>query len=167
MGKTETVKEKSIARHLGLDDARADEAASLLVTLLADVNVLFVKTLNYHWNIEDPRFFFLHELLDEQYKALLEDQDEIAERIRKIGRPVPASLQEFKENTRLKEILEPLSADEMLRDLVLNYELLIRVMRSDIARTTDMEDFGTADMITQLIGEFEKRAWMLRSHLVQ
>ncbi|MBA3957435.1 MAG: DNA starvation/stationary phase protection protein [Parachlamydiaceae bacterium] len=148
-----------------LNNKAIEETVATLSQYVADIHVLFVKTLNYHWNMEDPRFFFLHKLLDDQYNALLEDTDLVAERIRQMGRHAPASLNEFKQLSQIKEFPTPSSADEMLADLVKCYEQLILSFRSTIDRTTEQLDFGTADMLTELTRSFDKRAWLLRSHL--
>jgi len=161
----ETLKKASLGQKLGLDEKRVDEIYNILGHILADVQALYIKTRGFHWNLEDPRFYFLHELFNDHYEALEEESDIIAERIRQIGRRAPGSLQEFKHLMSIKEITEPTAGDEMIEILVNDYEYIIRNMRQAIDRTTSLEDFGSADMFTQILREFEKRAWMLRSHL--
>ena len=162
----ETLKKASLAQKIGLDEKKVDEITNISAHILADVQALYIKTRGFHWNLEDPRFYFLHELFNEHYEALEEESDLIAERIRQIGRRAPGSFAEFKQLMSLKETSERLSGDEMIETLVGDYEYLIRNLRQAIDHITNLEDFGTADMFTQIIREFEKRAWMLRSHIV-
>lgn len=162
----ETQKKMSLGQKIGLDEKKVDQITDISAHILADVQALYIKTRGYHWNLEDPRFYFLHELFNDHYEALEEESDMIAERIRQIGRRAPGSLIEFKQLMSLKEVTETTSGDEMIADLVNDYEQLIRNLRQAIDRTTNFEDFGTADMFTQILREFEKRAWMLRSHII-
>lgn len=82
-----------------------------------------------------------------------------------MGGKTKATLQEYKQMTRLKETQEILGGDGMIEDLLTSSEQLIREMRINIAQLTDLEDFGAADMVTQILRAIEKRSWMLRSHL--
>jgi starvation-inducible DNA-binding protein len=156
---------ETVSHNIGLDEKRAQAIVNLLNNLLADVHALYLRTLGCHWNMEDPRFYFFHELLESQYKELAEEQDLIAEKIRQLGRKAPATMQEYKQLMSQKEALEPLNADEMIEGLVAIYEQLIRTLRQDVEKTSNLEDFGTADILTQILRAFEKRAWILRSHL--
>lgn len=163
----ELSKSEPVAKSIGLDEKRVQEIAGLLSNLLADIHALYLRTLGCHWNMEDPRFYFFHELLESHYKELAEEQDLVAEKLRQMGRKAPATMQEYKQLMSQKETLEPLNADEMIEGLVAIYEQLIRTLRSDVERTTSLEDFGTADLLTQTLRAFEKRAWILRSHLIK
>ena len=49
--------------------------------LLADLNVLYRKVQNYHWNVDGRNFFTIHAKLEEYYNEINEQIDEIAERI--------------------------------------------------------------------------------------
>jgi len=156
---------ESVGRKMGLSEDNISQIAQMLSKLLADIHVLYVKTLGCHWNIVDPRFFFLHEMLEQQYKALAEEGDMVAERIRKLGEFAPASLEQFLQLTTQGEIAKVPDGDAMIHSLLDSYEQLISMLRKEIDSTTNFNDFGTADMLTELLRSFEKRAWMLRSHL--
>lgn len=148
----------------GLDKATSGDILDRLNTFISDLQVLYVKTLRCHWNMEDPRFFFLHKLLDDQYHQLAEDIDSVAERMRAVGGFAPGSLREFIKHARLKEMDSNPSADAMLKELAESYEQLILLIRKDIS-AIEKKDLGTADLLIKIVGEFEKQAWILRSHL--
>lgn len=156
-----------MSMHFGLSEQKINQIVARLTPLTADLHVLFVKTLRCHWNIEDPRFLFLHEMLDDQYNHLVKDVDLVAERIRQLGRFVRASLREFQQDARLKDLLTNPTADEMLLSLAESYEELFQYLRADIDFTQDIGDPGTADMLTQLLRQYEKTNWFIRSHLSQ
>src|SRR5690349_17737665 len=75
----------ALVPNLGLDEKARQQVVDLLNHRLSDAFVLYVKTLNYHWNITGPEFIAIHLLLDDQYHELAESIDEIAERVRKVG----------------------------------------------------------------------------------
>lgn len=56
-----------------------------LIRILSNEYFLYLKSLNFHWNITGENLISLHELLEAHYEWLKETIDEIAERIRTIG----------------------------------------------------------------------------------
>lgn len=135
-----------------------------LAEFLGDTYVLYVKTQNFHWNLIDPRFFFLHKMLEEQYEDLAETTDVIAERMRALGSKALGSMKEFLENSSLKEAPGEYSADEMLRQLANDHETIARGLHARIETANKEHDDGSADLFIQRLRVHDKTAWMLRSH---
>ena len=136
-----------------------------LSRFLADMYALYLKTQNFHWNVQGPEFYSLHLLFDTQYKEMAEELDEVAERIRALGFFVDASFTNFKRLTQVKEETKVLSIKEMLVSLVEAHEVLIRHGRH-VAQLTDKEgDFGSTDMLGRMLGAHEKMRWMLHAQL--
>lgn len=149
----------------GLNKKVVDTLEKDLFVILANTHVLYVKTLNYHWNVEDPAFLMYHELFEKQYTHLAEAVDAIAERIRIMGRHVDGSLKAFLEVTTLKEAKKGCSCIDMVKDLAQDHEASAQVLRTVIEVAETNGDIGTADFLTELLREHEKTAWFLRSHL--
>ena len=84
--------------NIGIKAADRDAIATGLSRLLADSYTLYLKTHNYHWNVEGPMFSTLHQMFEEQYTELATAVDEIAERIRALGIKAPGSYSSFSEN---------------------------------------------------------------------
>ncbi len=131
---------------VGLSEEAITSLVDNLNRLLADTYILYIKTLNCHWNVEDPRFLFLHELFEEQYTSLAKQGDVVAERIRLLGRKVPANMKGFLERGTTEEISGDLSGDEMLLLLAQSHEKLIVQLRIDIIKSEELGDPGTADL---------------------
>ena len=149
---------------IGIPDAQRAGVVTLLTGLLADEYVLYTKTRNYHWNVTGPHFNDLHKLFEAQYDALAETVDEVAERIRTLGAPTPASLAEFTKQTRLREHPgEYPDARTMLGNLLADHEALARTLRADLETAASAGDAGTNDFLTGLLEKHEKTAWMLRA----
>ncbi len=60
-------------------------AMKTLNRILNDELSLYLKTWNFHWNVEGAQFAALHELFARQYGELQPLIDELAERIRALG----------------------------------------------------------------------------------
>lgn len=149
----------------GISEENSGQVAEALNEVLADEFVLYVKTLNFHWNIEGRDFHALHLFLDEQYHQLQVIIDAVAERIRKVGHFATGSMQEFLNNTSLQEYSGSASvAEDMLAQLTEDHDSLIRKTRELINDFEDKyDDAGSSDFITGIMKEHEKMAWMLRA----
>lgn len=153
--------------NIGLNDSQRQGVIDLLSRTLADAQVLYTKTRNFHWNVVGPQFNDLHKFFEGQYDELAESIDDIAERIRMLGGKAPATLAEYVKLTRLKE--EPgryPNARTMIGLLLADHETIIRQLREDIDTCDDkLRDAGTADFLTAKMEDHEKMAWMLRACL--
>jgi DNA-binding ferritin-like protein len=56
------------------------------------------------------------------------------------------------------------SAKEMLKYLYADYTFLIGQLRKDITLAESLGDLGTVDMCVQMVRQYEKAAWFLKSH---
>ena len=116
--------------NIGIDSADREEIAAGLSRLLADSYTLYLKTHNYHWNVEGPLFNTLHQMFEVQYTELAAAVDEIAERIRALGVKAPGSYSAFLELASVEESRGGESAENMIRELVLGQEAVVRTARN-------------------------------------
>jgi starvation-inducible DNA-binding protein len=151
--------------NIGIDSKDRKKIAEGLARLLADSYTLYLKTHNYHWNVEGPMFNTLHTLFEQQYQELATAVDEIAERIRALGVKAPGSYSEFAKIATIEEAEGGENAEEMLRQLVLGQESVVRTAREVFPVVDKNHDEPTADLLTQRMQTHEKNAWMLRSML--
>ena len=150
----------------GISAKNKEKVANELNGLLADEMTLYVKTLNFHWNIEGDGFHALHVFLEEQYTQLQNLIDGVAERVRKIGHFATGSMKEFLGDTSLKEKSGGKITPDMLAALAADHDTIIRKTREMINRFEDeYEDAGSADFVTGLMQEHEKMSWMLHSSI--
>lgn len=151
--------------NLGIESEDRHKIATGLSSLLADSYTLYLKTHNYHWNVEGPLFNTLHEMFEVQYTELATAVDEIAERIRALGIKAPGSYTEFAALTSIEEAQGGETAEEMIRQLAIGQESVVRTARSVFPIAASVNDEPTADLLTQRMHMHEKNAWMLRSML--
>ena len=151
--------------NIGINTEDRQQIAAGLSKLLADSYSLYLKTHNYHWNVEGPMFNTLHLMFEEHYTELATAVDEIAERIRALGVKAPGSYTAFADLTSIDEAAGGESAEEMIRQLVIGQETVARTAREAIKAAEAASDEPTADLLTQRMQIHEKNAWMLRSML--
>lgn len=152
---------------IGLKDKTLKLIITHLTTLLADESILYIKTRNFHWNVEGVLFNDLHKFFESQYGELEVIIDEVAERIRMLGSKSIGTMQEFLKHARLKEKINYYpSALVMVEELLKDHELIISCLRETIKVAQNESDEGSANFLTDLLEKHEKFAWMLRSYLV-
>ena len=151
--------------NIGISTEQRHAIADGLSLLLADTYTLYLKTHNFHWNVTGPMFNTLHLMFEQQYNELALAVDLIAERIRALGYPAPATYSAFARLTSIPEEEGVPNAQEMIRQLVQGQEAVVRTARSIFPIVDDAHDEPTADLLTQRMQIHEKNAWMLRSLL--
>ncbi len=151
--------------NLGINEQDRVKISAGLSRLLADSYTLYLKTHNFHWNVKGPLFNTLHLMFEEHYTELATAVDEIAERIRALGVRAPGSYREFAELTSIAEAEGDEPAEEMIRQLVIGQETVVRTAREIFPAADAANDEPTADLLTQRMQIHEKNAWMLRSML--
>ncbi len=150
---------------IGINDQDREAIAAGLSKLLADSYTLYLKTHNYHWNVTGPLFNTLHTMFEEEYTELAVAVDEIAERIRALGIVAPGSYTDFAALTVIDEAAGGERAEEMIRQLVIGQEAVVRTARAAFAAADEADDEPTVDLLSQRMHIHEKNAWMLRSML--
>lgn len=110
-------------------------------------------------------FQTLHLMFETQYNELSLAVDLIAERIRALGFAAPGSYKQFSQLTSIKEADGVTSAQDMIKQLVIGQEAVVRTARDVFKAAEKANDQPTADLLTQRMQVHEKTAWMLRSLL--
>jgi starvation-inducible DNA-binding protein len=153
--------------NIGISESHRKKISTGLAQLLADSSVLYLKTHNFHWNVEGPMFNTLHIMFMEQYTELWNALDLIAERIRALGEYAPGSYKQYAKLTSLTESDKVPTASGMIEQLLEGHEAVARTARTVFPAAEKGGDEATLDLLTQRIQLHEKTAWMLRSLLSQ
>jgi len=136
-----------------------------LSRLLADTYVVYLKTHNFHWNVEGPMFQTLHQMFMDQYTEAWNAIDLVAERIRSLGHYAPGTYREYLELARVKETPGVPKAGQMVKLLIEGQEAVVKTARELLPIAEKADDQPTLDLLTQRMQVHEKNAWMLRSLL--
>ena len=150
---------------IGISKKDRKAIADGLAKLLADTYTLYLKTHNFHWNVEGPMFNTLHLMFETQYNELALAVDAIAERIRALGHPAPGSYAAYAKLSSIKEETGTPRAEGMVKLLIAGQEAIVKTAREVLPIAERADDQPTLDLLTQRMQVHEKNAWMLRSLL--
>jgi len=108
---------------------------------LVNLNVLYRKVQNYHWNVVGKGFFTIHSKLEELLKDYLE-------------------LTTIKEAEN-KEI----GVHEVLVSVKAEFEAMLNLVKEIKVAADEENDYGTSAMVDEYISNYEKNLWMLNAYL--
>ena len=151
--------------HLGLPIEQAKEITNQLNTLLSTYQVHYQNLRGLHWNIKGNNFFELHLKFEEYYNDAQIKIDAIAERILTLGESPLHSFQDYLNHSKI-DAATNIADDQNAVDLVnSSVKTILELERPILQLAGDINDDGTADLMTQFIAQQEKEVWMLRSWL--
>lgn len=136
-----------------------------LKKVLADNYALYVKTQNYHWNVEGPHFKSLHLLFEEQYTDLATAIDTVAELIRGLGEKAPGTFDAYTKNTSIKAGNENASAEDMVKELSSDQVSIQKTLQHALEAAQKAGDEVVAGFMIERMTVHRKAAWMLKSSL--
>ncbi|MFI0354594.1 Dps family protein [Actinomadura sp. 9N407] len=153
---------------LGLSfDARM-YSCQRLNQILADTQILYNLYKKHHWLMRGPTFYQLHLLLDKHAEEQVKLVDLIAERVQTLGGVAVGDPRHVAEITVIPR--PPDGAEEvpaMLSRLVEAHETILVACHDAAARTQEMGDDGTNDLlVSEVIRTGEIQTWFLIEHLV-
>ncbi|KAA2212291.1 DNA starvation/stationary phase protection protein Dps [Teichococcus oryzae] len=119
-----------------------------------------------HWTMRGPNFIGLHEMLETFYNELFATTDDVAERLVQLGGTPSGTSQLVAEKSRLAPYSqETVHTMDHVRELADRFASLAKTVREGISSTDDAGDADTADLLTGLSRDLDKKLWMLESHL--
>lgn len=140
-----------------------EKIAEGLSDILADTYRLTFKTHAYHWNVEGPLFYSIHNLTDGQYENMFKAADTLAERIRAIGQLAPSTMSAIIGNSVIEDNDPNPSAGEMCKILAADHERVAHRLHALIKVAEENNDPVTADLATERSSFHEQAAWMLKA----
>lgn len=136
-----------------------------LKKVLSDNYALYLKTQNYHWNVEGPNFRGLHLLFEEQYKDLTDAIDTVAELIRGLGEKAPGTFDAYTKNTSIKPGDENATADQMVKELMEDQATIQRTLQTALEAAQKAGDEVVAGFMIERLTTHRKAGWMLKSSI--
>jgi starvation-inducible DNA-binding protein len=147
----------------------AEQRAELVAQLnahLATLSDLHSQTKYAHWNVKGPNFIALHKLFDELAEPLEAGIDEIAERITALGGVARGTVRQAAAESPLEEFPDGVfGSSEVLRVLIDRYADAGWRVRAGIDAADELQDAGTADLLTGLSRTLDQSLYFLESHI--
>lgn len=151
-----------LATPTDLGKAAREGISKVLNPIVANAFALFVKTKNFHWHMIGPHYRDYHLLLDEQATQIFAMIDVLAERVRKLGGLTIRSIAHIQQlQTIDDEDEEFISAQDMLRRLMHDNQIMIASMREAHTVCDKYSDIATTSLLEVYIDEGEHRVWFL------
>ena len=158
-----------MSRHPTRNDLPARTRArieKLLNERLAEALDLSAAAKQAHWNAKGTHFIALHELFDKLHGAVDGHVDSIAERIAALGGQALGTVQAAARGSSLKAYPEALSDGlehvAALSDRIADFGARVR---KSIRKAAELEDDGTADLLTGVSRDLDQYLWFLEVHL--
>jgi starvation-inducible DNA-binding protein len=119
-----------------------------------------------HWNVKGPNFIALHELFDKISDLVLEQIDEIAERVTSLGGTAEGTVAVAAKRSKLKNYpLSITAGKDHLFYLSTQLAVWAKAVRTAIEDTDKLGDADTADLFTGISRDVDKYLWFLEAHL--
>ena len=148
-----------------LPEASRREVVGLLNQRLADCIDLQTQSKQAHWNVKGPAFIALHKLFDEINGAVAEYADLLAERIVQLGGVAEGTVGVVAERSELVDYPLALSTGQQhvaaLSDALSEFG---RAARVGIEEMNELEDAGSADILTEISRGVDKWLWFVEAH---
>lgn len=133
-----------------------------LNNFLADLNVLYRKLQNYHWNIKGKDFFVLHTKLEEYYDGVNEQIDEIAEHILTLNGQPMGTMKDYLEMTTLAEAKnEKVGCEVVITNVIADFTKLLKIVTDLKKKAETLEQYATSSLMDNYILDYSKKLWML------
>lgn len=138
----------------------------LLNQALADVADLTMQFKQAHWNVRGASFRQFHLLFDEAHEALEPFVDDIAERISFLGGVAAGTVRMAAAASSLPEFPTGFGEGlEFTRELRDRLATLAGSLRAWMARSEELGDPTTADLLTEVSRAADLQLYFLESHL--
>ena len=133
---------------------------SNLNQLLADLNVLYRKVQNYHWNIKGKEFFQLHAKLEEYYDYINEQVDEVAEKILMIGGQPLGRLKDYLEISKIQEA-ENVKISDVLDSIEKDFKYIKDEILALKVEADNENNYEISALADELASGYSKAIWMI------
>jgi len=108
---------------------------------LVNLNVLYRKVQNYHWNVAGKGFFTIHSKLE-------------------------GTLKDYLALTTIKEAEnKEIGVHDVLVSVKAEFEGMLNLVKEIKAAADEENDYGTSAMVDEYISNYEKNLWMLNAYL--
>jgi len=130
---------------------------------LATSYAFYLKTHNYHWNVEGSNFPQYHEFFGEMYEEVFNSIDPMAEQIRALDSYAPGSFSRFLQLSLITDELSVPNSTIMAQRLLEDNDKVISALRSAFEESETQKMYGLSDFLTQRLDAHSKHRWMLKS----
>jgi starvation-inducible DNA-binding protein len=140
-----------------------EELVQSMQKSLATVFALYLKTHNFHWNIQGPDFYEYHKFLQKLYEEIYESVDDIAEHIRALDGYAPGALSTYAQLSEVKDSNNIGPGRAMIAELLLDNQRTINVLTMSYVLAEREKQIGLSNFLQDRIDKHQKHGWMLKA----
>ena len=161
----DTVNARVYATKNDLPERTRLEVIRLLNQRLADSIDLQTQCKQAHWNVKGPTFIALHKLFDDINEDVEEYTDLIAERVVQMGGVAEGTVGVVVERSTLVDYpIGLVTGAEHVAALSDALAAFGRSVRLGIEEMNDLQDAGSADILTEISRGVDKWLWFVEAH---
>jgi starvation-inducible DNA-binding protein len=143
------------------------ELNEVLNQLLSSYQIHYQNLRGLHWNVKGSQFFELHAKYEEMYLESQIQIDEIAERILMNNQQPLHTFKSYLKNSQIEELKTTKSGEKGVKYIVESTKILLSLEKNALTLSGQLEDEGTAALMSDLIRLHEKTNWMFQSWLTK
>ena len=144
-------------------EGNMSDLGNSMKVVLADTFGMFLKTWNFHWNIEGPNFSEYHKLFGDIYEELFGAVDAVAEQIRSLDEYSPGSYARFKELTTVEDEVKIPTATVMIEKLLATNDQVIDSLNKAMEQAKIANNEGIVNFLGGRLELHGKHGWFLRA----
>lgn len=130
--------------------------------IVANLELLYVKAKNFHWNVVSPNFLGLHKTFDGIQEVALDWADTFAERGRALDQKIDSRSASFLRRSWFPEARDEMTDVEMIEDMVLTLTCISTYLNR--ALREHMFDAVTENKVQDLCAEIDKQNYFVKSN---
>lgn len=140
-----------------------DNLLKELNVFLADLNVLYRKVQNYHWNVVGSRFFTLHVKLEEYYNGINDQIDEIAEKLLMLEAQPLATMKDYLAITNITEAAnEKIKDADVIKNILKDFDFMLCTAKKLKQEADTVSCYLISAYMDEVIAEYSKAIWMIK-----
>ena len=140
-----------------------NKLAESLKVVLATSFAFYLKSHNYHWNVEGENFNDYHLFFKKLYTEVWTATDLIAEHIRVLDVYVPGSFGRYYQLSTVSDEVNIPTALNMVKKLEEDNKKVIEVLTEAHKLAEKSNKIGIVNFLEERIDIHEKHGWMLRA----
>ena len=153
---------KLLPTSIDIPQKNRDLLVALLNQQLANLSDLVSQTKQAHWNVRGSHFIAYHKLFEEIAGMFDQPIDQLAERVTALGGATLGTVRAAAENSELDELSPKIRADkELVLALRAGFKTAANLTRRAIAKAEQLDDAGTADLLTGISRTLDQSLWFL------
>jgi len=152
---------------IDLSDRTRIQMIDLLNARLAESLDLGLQARHAHWNVRGPQFISLHDLFARLYSDLDRYADLLAERVVQLGGLAEGTVRAVVDRSNLPAYADSSDGIDHVRSIATALASWSSLVRKSIAPATDVNDFATADILTEVSRGVDKWLWLVEAHIAK